>query len=167
MSNSALSSNEAAERLGVSPSTIKNWAVRLPVPSYVDNNGTRRFPEEALAVLETVKRMRDDERSYATIRRIIEPIGPNAAYPTHDGRPTPPPERVSETMAVVRPLWNALQTEHATAARRIARLECKVDELRCDRIELLAELETLKRRLATVECLEKSALPWWQRVFQG
>jgi hypothetical protein len=74
-------------------------------------------------------------------------------------RPAPSPERVSETMAVVRPLWNALQTEHATAARRIARLEAKVDELRAERIAMQAELDALHARLAPVQA------PWWRRLF--
>ncbi|MDB5097854.1 MAG: MerR family regulatory protein [Cyanobacteria bacterium RYN_339] len=66
-----LTSKEVADRIGVSMSTLKNWAVRLPVPSVLGPDGTRRFPEEALAVLEAVKQLRDDERSYATIRRTI------------------------------------------------------------------------------------------------
>lgn len=70
---SELSSQEVAERIGVSMSTLKNWAVRLPVPSTLGPDGTRRFPEEALAVLEAVKHLRDEERSYETIRRTILP----------------------------------------------------------------------------------------------
>jgi DNA-binding transcriptional MerR regulator len=160
-----MSSTEAAEHLGVPPSTIKNWAVRLPVPSWVDAEGTRRFPADALAVLETVKRMREDERSYATIRRTIEPAGtaPLGAE-GEPARPAPPPERVAETMAVVRPLWNALQCEHATAARRIARLEAKIDDLRADRVALEAEVQALRRRL---DALEGPIRPWWRRFFGG
>lgn len=155
----ALSSNEAAERLGVSPSTIKNWAVRLPVPSWVDADGTRRFPDEALAILETVKQMRDAERSYATIRRTIEPTAP-LREPAEPGRPTSAsPERVAEVMGVVRPMWNALQCEHATASRRIARLEAKIDELRADRVAMQAELEVLRRDLG------RPSRPWWRRLF--
>lgn len=155
----ALSSNEAAERLGVSPSTVKNWAVRLPVPSWVDADGTRRFPDEALAILETVKQMRDDERSYATIRRTIVPTGhlPAAAEP---GRPSAAsPERVAEVMGVVRPMWNALQCEHATAAKRITRLEAKIDELRADRVAMEAELEALRKAVGM------PTRPWWKRIF--
>ena len=121
MSSSAFSPTEAAEHLGVSPSTVKNWAVRLPVPSFVDDDGTRRFPAEALAMLALVKRLRDEERSYATIRRVIEPmepitpidlaaIGPPdaalaasgaSASPPPEGprRAPPPPEKVAETEA--------------------------------------------------------------------
>lgn len=69
--SSELTSKEVADRIGVSMSTLKNWAVRLPVPSVLGPDGTRRFPEEALAVLEAVKQLREDERSYATIRRAI------------------------------------------------------------------------------------------------
>lgn len=155
----ALSSNEAAERLGVSPSTIKNWAVRLPVPSWLDAEGTRRFSDEALAILETVKQMRDDERSYATIRRTIEPTG-HLREPAEPGRPTKAsPERVAEVMGVVRPMWNALQCEHATAAKRIARLEAKIDELRQDRVAMQAELEALRQAVG------RPARPWWKRLF--
>jgi DNA-binding transcriptional MerR regulator len=72
--SSELTSKEVADRIGVSMSTLKNWAVRLPVPSVLGPDGTRRFPEEALAVLEAVKQLRDEERSYATIRRAILPV---------------------------------------------------------------------------------------------
>lgn len=156
----ALSSNEAAERLGVSPSTIKNWAVRLPVPSWVDAEGTRRFPDEALAILETVKEMRDAERSYATIRRTIDPTGPSQRSAPAP-RQTAPADRVAEVMGVVRPMWNALQCEHATASRRIARLEAKLDELRADRVAMAAELEALRKQLGA------PARPWWRRLFGG
>ncbi len=68
-----LTSQEVAERIGVSMSTLKNWAVRLPVPSTLGPDGSRVFPPEALAVLEAVKHLREEERSYATIRRTINP----------------------------------------------------------------------------------------------
>ena len=41
------------------------------MPSQVAADGTRIFPEEALAVLEAVKHLRGEERSYETIRRTI------------------------------------------------------------------------------------------------
>ena len=159
--NAALSSNEAAERLGVSPSTIKNWAVRLPVPSWVDDEGTRRFPDDALAILETVKLMREDERSYATIRRTIAPGTPTAPLRERvgEGRATPTGPQVAEIMGVVRPMWNALQCEHATASRRIARLEAKIDELRADRVALAAELAALRKAVGAPR------RPWWRRLF--
>ena len=170
MSTSALSSTEAAEHLGVSPSTVKNWAVRLPVPSWVDRDGTRRFPPEALDVLELVKQMREDERSYATIRRVIEPAVPYDSAREALALPEPParaggpratapldPEvldaapalqRSGEVMTVVRPLWNALQSEQAAAARRIARLEEVVARLQDESEGLRAEVGLLRAREA-------------------
>lgn len=137
----ALSSLQAAEHVGVSPSTIKNWAVRLPVPSFMDPDGTRRFPPEALAVLETVKQLRGDERSYATIRRIIEPTS---------GGPVPPTGPI-DVMAVVRPLWNSLQNELSTSARRISRLEARVDLLASEKLALEAERDAIEVRLSRLE----------------
>ena len=157
--NLALSSNEAAERLGVSPSTLKNWAVRLPVPSWVDDEGTRRFPDEALEILETVKQMRDAESSYATIRRTIEPTGPLREPAPEPRRPSPPPEQVATIIGVVRPMWNALQHDHAAATRRITRLEAKLDEMQAERVALAAELEHLRAHGG------RPSRPWWRRLF--
>lgn len=185
MSTSTLSSTEAAEALGVSPSTVKNWAVRLPVPSWVDRDGTRRFPPEALDVLETVKRMREDERSYATIRRVIEPVLPydsasealrlgpalDEPAPTRPGstRVTAPLDpavlieapgaRHGEIMTVVRPLWNALQSEQAGAARRIARLEEAVSRLQDEAEALRGEVLILRDR-----ALRPARKSWLRRL---
>jgi hypothetical protein len=60
-------------------STLKNWAVRLPVPSSLGADGTRQFPPEALEVLEAVKNLRNEQRSYETIRRAIMPHVPAVA----------------------------------------------------------------------------------------
>jgi DNA-binding transcriptional MerR regulator len=176
MTMSTLSSNEAAEAVGVSPSTVKNWAVRLPVPSWVDRDGTRRFPPEAIDVLAVVKRMREDERSYATIRRVIEPAIPFDSAALVLALPeTPAPEAPArlgtvratgpldpaalevppgptgrlasaDVMTVVRPLWNALQSEQAAAARRIARLEDAVARLQDEAEALRGEVVLLRQR---------------------
>lgn len=139
-----LTCDQVAQCLGVKPSQIKNWAVRLPVPSWVEADGTRYFPADALGVLETIKTMREEDHSYATIRRFIEPLVPQAAQPLQPAqRVELSNERVTEVMSVVRPLWNALQHEHADAARRLARLEQEVASLRTERAALKAQLAAL------------------------
>jgi len=178
MSAPTYSSSEAAEQIGVSPSTIKNWVVRLPVPFSTDGEGTKRFAPEALQLLETVKRLREDERSYATIRRVIGPEptaaaeAPRATAPLNPASgtaPVPPPEgrapavKVAEAVSLVRPMWNAIQSEQATAARRITRLEAKVDELLKERVALIAELDAVQQRLNVLE--EGRYVAWWRRLF--
>jgi DNA-binding transcriptional MerR regulator len=139
-----LSCDQVAQCLGVKPSQIKNWAVRLPVPSWVEPDGTRYFNADALGILETIKTMREEEASYASIRRFIEPLVPQHPQPLAQApRVELSNERVTEVMSVVRPLWNALQHEHAEAARRLARLEQEVSSLRTERAALQAQLAAL------------------------
>jgi DNA-binding transcriptional MerR regulator len=139
-----LSCDQVAQCLGVKPSQIKNWAVRLPVPSWVEADGTRYFHADALGILETIKTMREEEASYASIRRFIEPLVPQHPQPLAQApRVELSNERVTEVMSVVRPLWNALQHEHAEAARRLARLEQEVSSLRTERAALQAQLAAL------------------------
>jgi DNA-binding transcriptional MerR regulator len=139
-----LSCDQVAQCLGVKPSQIKNWAVRLPVPSWVEPDGTRYFSADALGILETIKTMREEEASYASIRRFIEPLVPQHPQPLAQApRVELSNERVTEVMSVVRPLWNALQHEHAEAARRLARLEQEVSSLRTERAALQAQLAAL------------------------
>jgi DNA-binding transcriptional MerR regulator len=139
-----LTCDQMAQCLGVKPSQIKNWAVRLPVPSWVEADGTRYFPADALGIMETIKTMRDEEASYASIRRFIEPLVPQHPQTVSQAqRVELSNERVTEVMSVVRPLWNALQHEHAEAARRLARLEQEVSSLRTERASLQAQLAAL------------------------
>ncbi|MEB3197862.1 MAG: MerR family transcriptional regulator [Candidatus Sericytochromatia bacterium] len=139
-----LTSDQVAQCLGIKSSQVKNWAVRLPVPSWVESDGTRYFPADALGILETIKMMREEEHSYATIRRFIEPLLPANPQPvTEPARVSLSNERVTEVMSVVRPLWNALQHEHAEAARRLARLEQEVVTLRAERAAMQAQLAAL------------------------
>lgn len=143
--NVTLTCDQVAQCLGVKPSQIKNWAVRLPVPSWVEADGTRFFPADALGVLETIKQMREEEHSYATIRRFIEPLlpSPRSGVEAQRASVAMSDERVTEVMSVVRPLWNALQVEHAEAARRLARLEQEVIMLRAERAAMQSQLAAL------------------------
>lgn len=73
MTEGTLDLQSAAAMVGVSPSTLRNWSSRLPLPTTDGPEGDRRYPPEALEVLEAVKHLRADDRSYDTIRRVIAP----------------------------------------------------------------------------------------------
>ena len=163
--NTTLTCDQVAQCLGIKPSQIKNWAVRLPVPSWVEADGTRFFPADALGVLETIKQMREEEHSYATIRRFIEPLLPAEAPQAvaAGARVAMSDERVTEVMSVVRPLWNALQLEHAEAARRLARLEQEVTMLRAERAAMQSQLAAL----APFKSAAGGARGLLARIFRG
>lgn len=163
--NTTLTCDQVAQCLGIKSSQIKNWAVRLPVPSWVEADGTRFFPADALGVLETIKQMREEEHSYATIRRFIEPLlpAPSTQPLPAQTRVVMSDERVTEVMSVVRPLWNSLQVEHAEAARRLARLEQEVTMLRAERAAMQAQLAAL----APYRSAAGGARGFFSRLFQG
>lgn len=69
-----LTPNEAAERLGVPPTTIVTWLAELPIPGQRREGETPRLGEEALAVLEAVRGMRAYDLGLQTIRRHLEAL---------------------------------------------------------------------------------------------
>lgn len=80
-----LSTEEAAEALGVQINTLKSWLGLFPVKPGLDQSGRLRFGTQDMAVLGSIKQMRDQGRSYDTIRDAIAPPAP-------EPEPEPEPE---------------------------------------------------------------------------
>lgn len=85
-----LTPTEAAERLGVPPTTLVTWLHELPIPQSRDSGGLARLDEEALAVLEAVRGMRAYDLGFQTIRRHLE---------TLDGTDEPAPAALAASAA--------------------------------------------------------------------
>lgn len=172
-----LSTKEVAERIGVSPSTVKNWAARLPIPHHKDSQGNLRYPaDEALPILETIKGLREEQRGYETIRRVIvlEP-GPSQADDTPETGPSQASARPEasplETAAIVEAVTASVvqaiqgQTEqgekYARATYRVGELEATVKALEAERERLAGELADARQQIALLAA-PKPARPWWR-----
>jgi len=164
-----LTTREAAERLGVPPSTLKTWLSSLPIEAPTDSHGRRRLDPDALAVLEQVKAMREDGQGYQTIRRVIRADGPGLAAdgPGLDGGPTGdnrgPASFGQEAMmaamleqvsAVIR-AETGLSEKFAAAARQVGRLEAENSMLR-------EQIAAAQEKIHLLEA--PPARPWWKRL---
>lgn len=103
MSDERLTTAAAAEKLGVPITTLKGWLSQVPVPADRDAQGRRRFPSQALEVLAAVRDLREDGRTFETIRRRI----PTVERPTTDG----PETDAAEHQADARPAADDSQTD--------------------------------------------------------
>lgn len=145
MSEATLDLQAAAAAVGVSPSTLRNWSSRLPLPVAEGPEGDRRYPPEAIEVLEAVKHLRADDRSYETIRRVIAPA-PGSAAP-RGGAGTGP------------------LTELEAAHRRIAELEEALRVMGQDRDRLARALA--QQMMGGGESSQRGAKRSWWRGLGG
>jgi DNA-binding transcriptional MerR regulator len=74
LSERRLSTQEAAAAVGASPNTVKSWVRDLGIAPARDEAGRHRWDDRAIAALRAVKDLRDEGRSYDTIRRLITPL---------------------------------------------------------------------------------------------
>lgn len=73
-----LTTSEAANGLGVSRSTVKNWIKEFSLGAIRDARGDWRIDPDALPVFEEVKRLRDEGLGLDSIRRVIGAPAPAA-----------------------------------------------------------------------------------------
>lgn len=173
-----LTTKEAAERLGIPVTTLKTWLSQLPIPQDMDSRGRRRLTDDAIAVLETVKHLRDEDRGYQTIRRLIRPETDGGSSetgqgPTSDEYETDVGPSPVSTAAIVEAVTAAIATQtdlaekYARAAHQIGNLEAKV-QAKDERIAQLAdELAEARQRIALLEAPKETPAPrpwwkWWQ-----
>jgi transposase-like protein len=156
-----LTANDAAERLGVSVTTVKNWLNQLPEEKEHDSRGRVRIDANTLAVLETVKTLRGEDCGYETIRRRIgqstgDQKSPDSEPPAGSCQPTFDRQAVDTTaiveavteavMAAVRGdneiarMYGAMGEQVAKAAHTIGQLEERTRGLEAERDRLAAEL---------------------------
>lgn len=172
-----LTTGEAAKRLQVAKSTLKDWLDELPIPTETDSRGRRRLDLEALAVLETVKDLRNQNHGLATIRRRIVSVEieqpdsdgqqpgdgwnePDKSRTTADQEPNriDAEALVSQVIAAIR-VETEQSEKYARAAHRIGELE--------ERCRSLEEQLTQRDRQLTefrqkIELLEAPKRPWWR-----
>jgi hypothetical protein len=165
-----LTANEAAERLGVSVTTIKNWLNQLPGEKEHDSRGRVRINIHTMNVLETVKALRDEDCGYETIRRRIGPVpddqkSPDSEHQADDNQPTFD-RKLVDTSIIVEAVTTAIanQTElaerYARATYEIGELRATTKALEADRDRVLAELAEAKTKIMLLEA--PTARPWWK-----
>lgn len=182
---------EAAERLGVPPTTLVTWLDELPIPRKRDDGGLAWLDEDALAVLEAVRGMRAYDLGFQTIRRHLETL--DAGEPAPEAQDTleltvsaAAPATVEPPVAVIDPtaiadavaralgpvlgtlaeLQGAQGRELQAQARLIGQLEADNAFVRRDRDRIAGELVDARRRVAYleahVEMLQARPRAWWR-----
>lgn len=158
-----LSTAEASEATGIPQPTIKHWLGQgLPIPAEKDSAGRWRFGADALAVLRAVKQLREQDRTFDTIRRRIDPELSDSSSSlggesSTDERPLTIDERELNTdertlaeslaAAVVPQLVQALEAQNAQA-EKYARATYEIGELRATLKATEAERDRLNAELA-------------------
>lgn len=175
-----LSTAEAAQALGVHVNTVKHWIGQVQIPAEKDNAGRWRFSPEALEVLQAIKELRGQDRSFETIRRRIDkrPLGDRQAGEQPElsdrlaGDKQPPsldPHALAETLttAITPQIVDALASQtslaekYAKAAHQIGRLEAEVEYLKTRLGEAREENGQLADKVRLLEA-PKSQRPWWR-----
>lgn len=176
---SQTTTTEAANKLGVPKSTLHTWLNQLPIPHETDSRGRKLFDAEALAVLEAVKSLRDEDHGYQTIRRKIggvrEPVRdgtghePDAGQGERDAHETAPHGLHSDHLAdaLVPRLVEALTAQndlgerYAKATYQIGKLEADVGHQRERAERAERELAEARQQLAQLTA-PTPARPWWK-----
>lgn len=165
----------AASKIGVSPDTLRKWDERIPnlrIPR--DAAGRRRFDDQAVQLLQVVKRLQDQGRSYETIRALLEPPSADVmtAVPLEvraDPRRrwlTAALESAREAAETHAAQVELLARENATLTAEIQALRSRVAELSQSGADLEAQVASAEERIERGElmaAMRKEALkPWWK-----
>lgn len=150
----AITTSQAAQHLDVPLSTLKAWLERLDMPLPVDSRGRRLLDERALAVLETVRTLRERDLGYETIRRKLADQGVAVGTRVASVAMAPASEPVDLAGTLRDALRDAMAEQnyvaeaYAEAKREIGRLETRVEVLTDQLAAKDAEIRRLARELA-------------------
>lgn len=157
-----LTTGEAAKHLKVPQSTLKFWLSELPIMTLTDGRGRRRLNPDALAVLETVKDMRDKDHGLQTIRRRIVSTevnkqladGQELVTEADNGESTDSQELISNPNQAIMPLMAAIRAQ-TELADKFAAANHRIGELeeRCRHLEA---------QLVETRAISSAAKPWWR-----
>lgn len=159
-----LTAAKAAEALGVHVNTIKNWLGQLPIPVEKDSAGRWRFDDRAFEVLQAIKELRDEDRTFDTIRRRIDSGELSEPQDTTSEATAPHNPSMAETLAaaitpqLVEALsaQTALAEKYAHAAHQIGKLEAENEYLR-------NQVAELRDKVALLEAPKpEPQRPWWK-----
>jgi excisionase family DNA binding protein len=178
-----LTAVEAAEQLGVHVNTVKHWLTQVQIPAEKDSAGRWRFSEEAVAALHAVKQLRDQSRTFDTIRQRIDKAAPSDslaaeqpaigdrqaadnAPPTFDGAALAAVVGAALVPQVVEALAqnNDLAEKYARASHLIGRLESDGQHLREQLAEVRQTLAAANEKILLLEAPkpEEPRRRWWQ-----
>ena len=159
--------NVAAERLGVSVTTVKNWLNQLPTDKEMDSRGRRRIDPRTMEVLATVKELRGEDCGYETIRRRIFQVTDDQKPADNDSvagesRPTATQPTI-DTTAIVSQVIAAIRGENELA-EKYARATFTLGQQEERIANLTTQLEEAKRTIAQLEAPKETPAPrpWWK-----
>lgn len=186
--HATLSAREAAEKLGLSYSTLKSWLDRLPLAFDRNARGEYRIDPAALDLLEAVKGWRQDDKGLDTIAKLI---GPKVAS---DGLAVDEPladhEQATPANGQVAPAGMVASADLLPMVQEVSRLALALAETSYRQGQLEADLRNVQgqadearqreqvanERVARFEReaaelrrrLEaEQARPWWRRLLGG
>lgn len=130
----------AAALISVSPSTLRNWCGQFKAhlsPGATPEPGAERIlTEQDVVILQRVKELRDQYRSYDDIARDLETAPPTDDTIYIDSTSTEPPQQPPTALQPVTGIDTALQVMTAIAAQRDD-LQRQIDAIKTEQISRL------------------------------
>jgi hypothetical protein len=138
-----LTLDQLADHLGVPPGAIGEWVNHLDLAIPMGPDGEMQVPPDVIPLFETVRNLRDRDRSYGTIQRVI---GPRRQVSDDPVEAIFNPEQVLAAMERV----NQLAQDYAKATYRIGQLEERIrhleEQLNHERLAHRQTLEQMRQR---------------------
>jgi DNA repair exonuclease SbcCD ATPase subunit len=174
-----LTTKEVAEKLGISPTTVRKWAdvfgEFLSTDATPGYRGVRDFTDDDLRLLSAVAFYRKQQR--LSFEEILEKLR-RGEYPTEprsevqppaaeQPRPTPPAQNLERVRDELHKLTDAHQTLQASLAPRLDALAQRLEALESlpERVEDLTQrLDEAHGALATQEQIEQLAMELHRRL---
>jgi len=150
-----LKTREAAERLGVSQTTVKRWASHYPSSFRKDPLGHYVFSQREFGLLEYIKSQIEGGRTLEQIS-LPEPSAP-ASTPAASSAAEPFSEGKRELLLRIFEVERSLdQKADEVVSAQVRQHRAELDELRRTLVQLAAAVETLESRAAAMTAAARS-----------
>jgi DNA-binding transcriptional MerR regulator len=187
---SFMSTEEVLKDLKISESTLKNWEKQFQIKKSRGPGNKKRYDQEAMDVLRLVKGMRDQDRGFETIQRIIRernveaapasqvPAGQptdkegvsQAVVPVENNAPAPvvsepPTSWLNDKQDIITEIVNAIH-EQTELSEKFARATYSIGQLEAEKRALQAQVEELKGTIDSQRSiLDRLKQHWFIRLF--
>lgn len=169
-----MSTDEVIKDLNISESTLKNWEKQFRIKKNRGPGNKKRYNEEAMATLRMVKALRDQDRGFDTIQRVLKERNEDQITATETPTENKPvvadsqaltvndkQEIMSSVVQVIQD-QNELSEKYARATYSIGQLEAEKqalqDKLDSDKATLFEKYNLEKEAFEKQTAIEKSAL---------
>lgn len=187
---SFMSTEEVLKDLKISESTLKNWEKQFQIKKSRGPGNKKRYDQEAMDVLRLVKGMRDKDRGFETIQRIIRERALEAAPASQvpAGQPTdkegvsqavvpvetqapapvvnePPTTWLNDKQDIITEIVNAIH-EQTELSEKFARATYSIGQLEAEKRALQSQVEELKGTIDSQRSiLDRLKQHWFIRLF--